>query len=178
MPAEPYAAGVVFFNDFGPIEGLGEGSMARVEHAADLFAADKIGRLVCVGGLRRDLPRTGAALMAAALMRRGVPANRVQQDAQSFDTLTNWRSALALLVPAEASDPLLISAPLHVLRIRHVTRGVGTPAPTGTILQELRRRGPALWLDVHREWVAWGAVALLPEELHRRWIKRWRDFWN
>jgi vancomycin permeability regulator SanA len=178
LPDVPHAAGVVFFNDFGDAEGLGPGSMARIEYAADLFAAGKVQRIICVGGQRAQRAQSGAALMAAALVRRGVPAERVQHDTQSFDTLTNWRSAQASLTPAEANDPLLVSAPLHLLRIRHVTGGVGTPAPTASIPQELHRRGVAIWLDVHREWLAWGAAALLPADLYRHWVKRWRDFWD
>jgi hypothetical protein len=36
----------------------------------------------------------------------------------------------------------------------------------------------ALLIDVHREWIAWTAAALLPADLHQRWIRRWRNFWD
>jgi uncharacterized SAM-binding protein YcdF (DUF218 family) len=179
VPDRARPAGVVFFDAFGPVEGLGTTSLARVEHAAALFHAGKAGRLICVGGRRGGRDQPGAALMAAAIERRGVPAARVQHDAESFDTMGNWRSALALLPPAARTDPLLISSPLHLLRIRHITHGVGTPAPTASVAAEIQRRGAlGIWLRVHREWVAWTAQALLPADLHRRWIRRWRDVWD
>jgi uncharacterized SAM-binding protein YcdF (DUF218 family) len=178
VPAAAHAAGVVFFSDFGPHEGLSNVSMSHVEHAARLFASGKVGRLVCVGGLRAHRPQPGAALMAAALARRGVPAPDLQHDTTSFDTIGNWHSAQAMLSRADAEDPLLISSPLHLLRIRHVTGGVGTPAPTTTIAQALRDRGSEIWLDVHREWLAWTATALLPADLYRRWVGHWRNFWD
>jgi uncharacterized SAM-binding protein YcdF (DUF218 family) len=179
VPDRPYPAGVVFFDAFGPDEGLGATSLTRVEHAAALFQAGAVGRLVCVGGRRSGREQTGGALMAAALRRRGVPQALVRHDASSFDTVGNWRAAMALLPPAERSAPLLISSPLHLLRIRHITGDVGTAAPTASISAEIRRRGlTGIWFRVHREWAAWAALALLPSDLHRRWIKHWRDFWD
>jgi hypothetical protein len=120
--------------------------------------------------------------MAAALAVRGVPAGHIRHDATSFDTIGNWRSAQALLPPVAlpelSPEPLLISAPLHLLRIRYITGGAGTPAPTADVAQALGRRGAAIWYDVHREWVAWAAMILIPADQHRRWVKRWRDFWD
>jgi vancomycin permeability regulator SanA len=178
MPAATHAAGVAFFHSFGAQEGLSPESMARVEHARMLFQAGKVRWLVCVGGSRRDRPESGAALMAKALARRGVPPKRLRRDATSFDTIGNWRSAQALLGPSAAQDPLLISSPLHLLRIGHIAQGAGTPAPTHTTAEALRRRGGAIWLDVHREWLAWTAAALLPPDRYERWVRRWRDFWD
>ena len=177
-PQLPHPVGVVFFDGFGAREGLGAGSLARVEHAAALARAGLLEQLVCVGGSRSQRAEPGAALMAAALIRRGIPAAHVRHDASSFDTGSNWQSALALMPRTAAEQALLISGPLHLLRIRHITGGVGTPAPVHGMGQEIRRRGPAIWLDVHREWVAWAAPAVLPAAVHRRWIKRWRDFWD
>lgn len=178
VPVAPHPIGVVFFDGFGAREGLGDGSLARVEHAAALARTGLVEHLVCVGGSRPQRPEPGAVLMAAALARRGVPPARIRHDTASFDTRTNWQSALALMPARTAEQALLISSPLHLLRIRFVTAGTGTPAPTAPIDAELRRRGPAIWLDVHREWIAWAAMALLPADFHRRWIKRWRDFWD
>jgi vancomycin permeability regulator SanA len=178
LPASTHTAGVVFFAGFGSREGLDAKSMERVEHAANLFRAGKVELLVCVGGRRRDRPETGATIMAAALIHRGVPATLVRHDTTSFDTISNWRSAQVLLGDKAHEDPLLVSAPLHLLRIRHITGGAGTPAPTMTIAQTLRLRGSSLLLDVHREWLAWTAAALLPANLHHRWIRHWRNFWD
>ena len=178
VPTTTHPVGVVFFDGFGAREGLGPVSLARVEHAAALARNGLAERLVCVGGSRPQRPESGAALMAAALARRGVPPARIRHDTASFDTRTNWQSALALMPAGAAEQALLISSPLHLLRIRFITAGAGTPAPTASIHAELRRRGPAIWLDTHREWLAWAAMTLLPADWHRRWIKRWRAFWD
>jgi hypothetical protein len=47
-----------------------------------------------------------------------------------------------------------------------------------TMARTLRQRGWMILLDVHREWLAWVAAALLPADLHHRWIRRWRNFWD
>jgi uncharacterized SAM-binding protein YcdF (DUF218 family) len=178
IPQRAHAAGVLFFADFGDGRPLGPRSLERVDHAARLYRLKRVQELICVGGRRAAREHGGASLMAEALAARGVPAERITPDHNSFDTISNWRSARALLAPDAAADPLLISAPLHLLRIRHITGGIGTPAPTKRIADALRQRPLATWRDVHREWLAWAAMALLPAERHRRWIRYWRDFWD
>jgi len=180
IPERPHATGVVFFDDFARDGSLGAESRRRIAHALELARLGLVRELICVGGRRRDRARSGAELMAAALIAGGLTADHVRGDHRSFDTRSNWRSARALLADsgAGAADPLLISSPLHLLRIRHVTGGAGTPAPTMTIVAALHRAPMTLWLDVHREWIAWAAMALLPPHLHQRWIRAWRDFWD
>lgn len=180
LPAEPHAAAVLFFDDFagprgGSGSGLGPDSLERVAHAARLYDAQLVDIILCVGGRRAGRTETGAELMEAELVRRGVPSERVASDRASFDTVTNWRAAQTLLTEVGATRPLLIASPLHLLRIRRITGGVGTPAPAMTIAETLRQRPLHLWLDVHREAVAWVAAALLPAATHERWVQRWRD---
>ena len=176
IPEQVHAAGVVFFDGFGPgADGLSPGSRARLGHARNLYTSGHVALLVCVGGARDGREEPGAALMARWLRAQGLPADAVRSDASSFDSISNWRSALALLPPAAAADPLRISAPLHLLRIRRITRGVGTPAPVMSLIDAWRRDPLGYWADVHREWLASAAAALLPADLYERWVKGWRD---
>jgi len=176
VPLARHTAGILFFDDFDDHGGLGEESRRRVAHALRLIRQGRVERLICVGGKRSRRQHTGSELMAAALIAGGVPAARVASDRDSFDTRTNWQSARTMLAELGVRDPLLISSPLHLMRIRRITDGIGTPAPTETIAQTMRRTPVALWLDIHREWVAWTAMVLLPAETHRSWIRQWREF--
>jgi uncharacterized SAM-binding protein YcdF (DUF218 family) len=177
IPSQPHAAGVVFFDGFGTgTDGLSAGSRERLGHALDLYRGGHVRLLVCVGGAREGRSETGSGLMADALLAQGLPAAAVRHDTVSFDSISNWRAAQALLPPDAAADPLLISDALHLLRIRRITGGVGTPAPSTSLPDAFRGDPLRFWVDVHREWLATAAATLLPADLYRDWVKALRDF--
>ena len=179
-PATPFDSGVLFFADFDPNGGLGPRSRRRTNHAARLYASGSIRHLIIVGGHRQRPQRFGATLMAAQLHTQGVPDSAMDIDRQSFDTVGNWRVAITLLQARHAPRALLISDPLHLLRIRTIaTRSLPiTLAPTRSITTIVRQQPLQTWLRVHREWVAWLAMAILPQDLHQSLLRSWRDFWN
>lgn len=172
--------GVVFFADFGTEGLLGAESKDRVAQAARLFRDGRITHLICVGGRRENPERFGALRMANALVTQGVPREAVTTERSSFDTRSNWEAASRILQDRGWSETLLISSALHLYRIEHIADGPleWTSAPTRTALAELKRRPLGTWLHVHREWLAWVAMWMLPDDRHRDLIRGWRNWWH
>jgi uncharacterized SAM-binding protein YcdF (DUF218 family) len=173
-----WPAAVVFFSDFGRHGDLGPESLDRVAHAARLYHSGRVERILCVGGRRNDPARYGSGRMAAALVAAGVPADAVMSENESFDTRTNWSAARRILDRSGWSDPLLVSSALHLHRIAAVAEGPyeWALAPTRTAFEALVAAPGQTWYRVHREWVAWASMWLLPADSHRDLIRRWRDF--
>jgi uncharacterized SAM-binding protein YcdF (DUF218 family) len=184
VPPTPQAghwpAGILFFADFDGHGDLGPESRDRVGHAAELFQAGRVGRLLCVGGRRASSDRYGAERMGEALVALGVPRGAIRVDRDSFDTRTNWVSAARMLGEGGWRDPLLIASALHLHRaVRLAPPGLDpTTAPTRTAFEALAADPLGTWVTVHREWVAWVADWLLPDDLHRHLVGRWRNFWD
>ena len=172
--------GVLFFAGFDADDGLDREGRTRVDQAAMLFHAGRIAKLICIGGRRHDPERYGAELMADRLRGLGVPDHALRVDRQSFDTLTNWREAVAILRAEGWRQPLLISGPLHLARIRHIAREPFPIAlsPARTVWQQLADQPLRSWAIVHLEWAAWAAMGLLSPDTHRGLVERWRNFWD
>jgi uncharacterized SAM-binding protein YcdF (DUF218 family) len=91
---------------------------ARVRRGVERFQAGAVDGLITVGGYRRNRGETGSSLMAAEAARAGVAEARLQQDATSYDTLSNLRSAGDMLRRNGSAGVELISDRLHLARIQ------------------------------------------------------------
>jgi len=176
----PYDVGIVFYADFDADGGLGDESRRRTDAAAALFTSGVVPKLLAIGGRRRHPERFGSALVGERLKKLAVPADAITVDRVSFDTVGNWQQATTLMQEQGLQRPLLISSALHLARIRHIAARpfAITLAPSQPLTQALRERPFSTWLDVHREWLAWAAMALLPAQTHRDLVQRWRNFWH
>jgi uncharacterized SAM-binding protein YcdF (DUF218 family) len=169
---------VVFFHDFGAEQGLDPGSRARVAAGAALYRAGVVGQLLCVGGNRQGVVPSGAQRMAAALVAAGVPPQAVRVDAGSYDTVTNWREARAVLEAHGWQQAVLVSAPLHLYRILQLAAAPGltlSAAPSADLYNDLAHRPLEMWWEMHREWLAWMVYGTLPLALHPKVLRVWRD---
>ena len=176
----PFDVGIVFFADFGSDGGLGAESRRRADAAARLYAAGEVPRLLAIGGRRQHPDRFGSALVGERLQQLGVPAQHISVDRLSFGTVSNWQQATTLMREQQLHRPLLISSSLHLARIRHIAERpyAIALAPSQPLAEALRQRPLQSWLKVHREWIAWVAMALLPVKLHRDLAQQWRDLWH
>jgi len=180
-PDEALDAGIVFFSGFGPQHGLNDKAFARVEHGADLYRQGQVRHLVCVGGHRLDPERYGAELMADALVSLGVPAEAIRSEKESFDTVSNWEQGRVILDREGWTRPVLISHPLHLARAYYIASPQPYPiylSPVYSVWDLLTDKPIGTWVRVHREWVAWLSLWLLPSDMQQRLVERWRNFWD
>lgn len=176
LPDTRYDAGVIFFAGDPALE-LNAESRRRTAFGADLYTQGRVSHLVCVGGYRQSPNRFGAEMMAAYLRKLGVPEQVIVVDRRSYDTVSNWRSAVTILEQQGWQHPLLISGPLHLARIQYIATDPFpiTLAPARSIGELLREAPLSAWLGVHREWLAWAVMALLPQQLHQDLLRVWRN---
>lgn len=178
----PTDAGVVFFANWDLNDrvnsGLGPESVERVAATARLYAEGTIKQVVCVGGNRSDPRLAGSTRMARQLTALGVTPARVHHDTSSYDTVSNWQAAKEILPGLEAERILLISSPLHLLRIRALVDCADrcAYAPSNGAVSMLLERPLDTVKAVHLEWVAWTARALLPADTHARLIRKYRNW--
>ena len=123
---------------------------ARLDHAAALWRAGRVGRLVTTGG-SRDAARAAESTVGQAYLRRlGVPDSAVTGEARSRTTRQNLACARPLLGASERV--VLVSDPLHLWRARWQARDLGldavaSAAPT-TRYRSLRTQLPFLAREV------------------------------
>jgi len=180
-PAEALDAGMVFFSGFGPHHGLNDKAFARVEHGADLYSQGQVRHLICVGGHRHDPERYGAELMADALVSLGVPAEAIRSEKESFDTVSNWDQGLVILDREGWTRPVLISHPLHLARAYYIASPQTYPiylSPVYSVWELFTDKPVGTWVRVHREWIAWLSLWLLPPDTQQRLVEDWRNIWD
>lgn len=91
---------------------------ARVQRGVERLQVGAVDGLIMVGGYRRNRRETGSSLMAAEAARSGIAEARLQQDAASYDTLSNLRSAGDMLLRNGSAGVELVSDRLHLARIQ------------------------------------------------------------
>ena len=134
---------------------------ARLDHAADLWRARRVARIVLTGGSRDSAVAAESAVGRRYLRSLGVPDSVMHAEAQSRTTRQN----LACAAPLVAGETVvLVSDPLHVWRARWQARDLGLDAvasatPT-TRYRSLSTRLPFLAREV------WFSVVYL---LAERW---------
>ncbi|MEZ5684592.1 MAG: YdcF family protein [Paracoccaceae bacterium] len=119
----------------------------RCRHAAGLFRAGQVTRIICCGGLGRH-PPAEAEVMAAILRAEGVPEAAIVQEGRSSTTWENIACARALCPDLAETEVVLVSDGYHAPRARLIARAQGLraradcPAPEG--LSRARRLRAAL----------------------------------
>lgn len=131
----------------------------RTRHAAALFHAGAVTRIVVCGGLGLH-PPTEAEAMHAILRHEGVPDAAIVREAHSRTTGENLAFAKPLL-PPDVRTIVIVTDRYHALRSRLVARRLGLTATTSCPTAP-----PLTWRGV-RQWLREGP-ALLVYALTRR----------
>lgn len=113
-----------------------DGARHRARHAAALFHAGLVPRLMLSGGgSHRDNPESGAGLMLRVVLDLGVPRDVVLVEDRSRTTFENVSRSVALLGELDLLDAartiLLVSCPWHMRRVSLIARA-GFPDHVGT----------------------------------------------
>ncbi|HEU0033064.1 MAG TPA: YdcF family protein [Kofleriaceae bacterium] len=138
----------------------------RVRAAAELFARGGAPVVVVTGGQTRGAGRAEAAVMAEALVARGVPAAAITVEDRALSTIDNARFVRAL-VGDRVRSVWLVTQPFHGRRARRVFRAAGFDAHVWHIADSVQyrdRRRTLRWLV--REYASW--IALLARRRDRQ----------
>ena len=133
---------------------------ARIDHAAALYKAGRVKRLVLTGGRSPEDAISEAAAGKAYAQGQGVPASAILIEDRSRTTRQNIDNARKVLGGAAGQPVLIVSDPLHMRRAMAMAADAGLnaqPAPTptsryrslGTQLPFLARE---VWF-IHAHWL-------------------------
>ncbi len=106
---------VVFGNTVYPDGSLSARLQARMDRGIELFFAGMGDYLLVSGALGKEGVEESAAMKSYA-MQRGVPEERILQDAQGVDTEATAKNTSLLLESTQASSVILVSQFFHLLR--------------------------------------------------------------
>lgn len=101
---------------------------ARLDHAADLWAADLADVVVVTGGNQPGDRFTEAEASANYLIQHGVPADAILQEDASHSTYASLEAVSSLLHQRGLFSVLLVSDPFHSLRTRLTAQELGLVA--------------------------------------------------
>ena len=97
---------------------------ARVRHAAWLYAAGRVDRVLVTGGLGRH-PPTEAEVMARILRKEGVPGEAIRVEDKAESTWDSARLVAALVAGEGVEEVLVVTDPLHCVRTAAAFRRAG-----------------------------------------------------
>jgi len=155
---------------------LGDETLRRVRHAAEVFQKGMVDYIYCVGGARPKKNVYGAQMMAEHLQKLHVPLDRIIIDIKSFDSISNWKEASHLIKQYQWQTVLILSSPLHCHRFRQVVKNAAVPDLDVTYYPYSYQQ-PAFKLSfismlkqVHYEWIAY-LSKFVPTSIYNRFIK-------
>ena len=89
---------------------------ARLDHAIDLYDADRVQGLILTGGQSAEDVVSEAAAARRYAMDRGVPSHAIAIEELSRTTMGNLREARTMMTRIDATSALIVSDPLHLRR--------------------------------------------------------------
>lgn len=107
----------------------------RLRHAANLYKAGQVKRIVVTGGRSPEDQLSEAAASRNWLVGAGIPANAILMEDKSRTTLENFSLAKPVLQANGVQTVLVVSDPLHMRRalmIADQLRIKAKPSPTPT----------------------------------------------
>ena len=115
--------------------------------------------VLCSGGVGRAGP-SEASIMARVLIGRGLPAERLILDEDSFDTLQSVAAVTRLSRTRGGARAIICSDDYHLPRIRMMLRVLGVPTSRGPV-----PRGPGSGSIGHWSKMALREAAAIPYDL-------------
>lgn len=176
----PSEMGIVLMGDSAnDYTDIGKQTRQRLNHSIKLYRQGYIKEFLCVGGSRPTHNYSGAQLMRQYLIDKGIPAEKIQMEQRSYDTVTNMSYTEEILRTQRPLRVVLISSPLHVFRIRALRDSrflqgrfvFYSPHP-------FFRAEPAytlweMWKTIHYEWSSF-AMRSLPQSWYDRIVREIR----
>jgi len=164
---------VILFADFTTdYTALGEESIKRLNHGAEMSKQYNSVPLLCIGGSRPDYRVKGAELMQQYLVGHGVDAELVFANGNSYDTRTNWRDATDLIKEKHWHSVGVVSSAMHLYRFKNFIIGDNQEISLFLLPHPIFQTNPhtsifELWESVNYEWAAYAAY-LLPDMLYEK----------
>ncbi|MCI0472638.1 MAG: YdcF family protein [Ignavibacteria bacterium] len=165
---EHFDCGLVFFHSITKKEDLSEESVKRCTKAMQLYFEMNLDNIICTGGLKTNLPRTGSKMMKEFLTAGGVNVKNIFADTLSHSSLSNWRESLKIMKEKGFKKILIISSPSHILRLKYICVEPGlhvkciTFTPDSGVID--------IFIDSNIEFGKWFFLLFMPESLSD-WIK-------
>ena len=103
---------------------------ARLDHAADLYAAGVAPVVVVTGGKQVGDRFTEASAGADFLHDRGVPDDAILREVQGRSTYESLRASQRFLAERDIVEVVIVTDPFHSLRAKLIAREVGLDAVT------------------------------------------------
>jgi uncharacterized SAM-binding protein YcdF (DUF218 family) len=146
-------------------------SSDRVLHAARLWRAGKVERILVTGGNLRWLPavKPEAELIRDLLVEWGVPADVIDFAGESRNTFENAREIVALRDKAGFRSALLVTSAAHMPRALAVFRKAGLPVTPATTDVEVVSGGE--WTI--QRWLPDAGALAVTSSAAREWIGFW-----
>ena len=98
---------------------------ARLDHAADLYAAGDSEHVVVTGGKRTGDRFTEAEASAKYLLRKGVPTSAIIQVGVGHNTYESMVAVQSTLHAKQLIRVLIVTDPYHTLRTELIAKGLG-----------------------------------------------------
>ena len=158
--------GIVFYSDSG------SDTARRVETAVDLLTADKLDRLIMVGGHRPQDGVVGSQQMALIAARLSGQSERISADVESRDTASGITNAERFV--DDNKKIVFVSNCMHIMRAKRIFYSTHDTAHKVLGACSRSSYNPLnTWRRVHYELGAW-ALFVMPESLSDRITDRLR----
>lgn len=174
-PNGTYDAAVVFFGGFDQLNQPNTESKKRLSQALYFCSTGMSQHLMIVGGHRKRLTVSGAEVLAQEAIWEGYPKGNIQVGTTSYDTVTNVREVKQLAKEKGWKKLLLISSPLHVMRISWLFenhKNLNVNFASEELTSYCSRSG--LLVSCLYEWIGYFSVVILPDHYRNSLVVRWR----
>ena len=136
----------------------------RINEALRLYHDGRVHHLIFTGGTRDPGFPSEAEVARKFALQHGVPDSAILLDTDSHTTQQNLANAKIILQAHGLNSVLLVSDPLHMLRVMAIARGMhldAVPAPTeSSRFQSWSARAKFLWREtwiyIEQELLGWG----------------------
>jgi len=108
---------------------------ARLDHAIWLYQQGFVKSLILTGGMSPAATASDASIARQYVLTQGVPASALFIEEQSQVTRENMRNAREIMARQKLHTALLVSDPLHMLRLKLIARDNGIDGSSSPALQ-------------------------------------------
>jgi len=172
---------IVLFHDFNKDETeVGLETRRRLNYIVGLYQKKMIDYVLCIGGARPQLNAFGSELMKQFLIDAHVPSKKIISEKKSFDSITNWHVASAILKARRWDQVLIVSSPMHLYRFKNIVekghRGKLIIKYSPYSLKQAKPpiSFPHLWIQTHYEGLS-TLAQLLPDQYYQKLIQFMRS---